>query len=189
MFQEIEPFHGWLHIYNQANDRRNPFREVEHNAFHYDRFIYTYPAHPLWESIESESLLIKVLYANYRRGFAVIELLGEWNDLFQNDFKLLCENCLYPLLHAGITNFVLICDNVFNIYIQNDEYYADLYDMLEDGWICLLNPRPNIVDELHKWRVDGFFRLLYDANAIRWRKMKPWDLFYRADNLGLSALS
>lgn len=179
MFEHIEPFSGWLHIYDPAQDRRSPFYGVEHNQFFFDRYIYTYQAHPLWEYIESESLLVKLLYVNYRRGFAVIELLGEWNDLFQNDFKLLCEHCLYPLMKKGVNRFALITENVFQLYLQSDEYYRDLQDRLEDGWVALVNARPNVVDELRRLDLLDCFHLLTDSREVRWRKQKPWELYYQ----------
>lgn len=177
MFESIEPYYGWRHIYNNDLDAASPFHEVEHNLFAYDRRIYTFNAHPQWETIESESLLVKILYANYERGCAIIELLGEWNDLFQNDFKLLCENCLTFLSDAGVDKFILICENVFNAYLDADDYYEAFGDEIEEGWMCLFRARPNVLEEFDRYNISQYFYWNPQFDGLRWRKLKPWALF------------
>lgn len=177
MFEHIEPFYGWLHLYNHEGDEYSPFHEVVHNLFYYDRQIYTFNAHPCWDTIESESLLLKILYADYGQGFAILEFLGEWNDLFDNDFKLLSERCLRFLLEAGINKFIFIVENVFNAYLQQEDYYHDFTDELADGWMCLLRPRPNVVEEFERYNIGPYFFWSEALDELRWRKLKPWELF------------
>lgn len=177
MFQDIEPFYGWLHLYSHETDELSPFHAVEHNQFYYDRFVYTFHAHPLWDTIESESLLVKILYVSYQENFAVIELLGEWNDLFENDFKLLCENCLTYLTDNGVDKFILICENVFHAYLDADDYYQAFSEEIPDGWICLLRGRPNVLDEFINYRIDPYFYWSAAFDELHWRKLKPWSLF------------
>ena len=86
--RDIEPFFGWLPWYNHEVDERSPFHDVEHNLFYYDRSINRIPAHPLWDDMGSESLLLKILFADYQEGYAIIELFGEWNDLYENDCSM-----------------------------------------------------------------------------------------------------
>jgi hypothetical protein len=177
MFQAIEPFYGWLHLYSHDQDEASPFHEVEHSLFEYNRKIYTFDAHPLWDSIESESLLVKILYADYTEGFAILELFGEWNDLHENDFRLLSENCLQILLGAGINKFILICENVFNVHLDSDDYYADLADELEDGWLCLLRARKNVLEEFDKYNISPYFYWNRRFDDLKWRKMLPWQVY------------
>ena len=174
---DIEPFYGWLHLYNHEQDECSPFHNVEHNQFFYDRKVYTYPAHPLWDTIRSESLLVKILYANYDGGWAIIELFGEWNDLFENDFKLLAENCLTYLLDQGINKFILVCENVFNIYLNEDDYYEAMSDELEDGWMCLLRARENVLEEMREYNIAQYFYWSPALDDLNWRKYKPGKLF------------
>ena len=133
MFQETEPFYGWLGLYNPAEDENGPFYGVEANLSDYERFIYTFPAHPDWNDIGSDSLLVKVLFVEYEQGFAIIELFGEWNDLHLNDFKLLAENLFTYLLDCYVNKIILICENVFHIYLDTDDYYQELQEELEEG--------------------------------------------------------
>ncbi len=178
MFQDIEPYYGWLGYYSTETDPRSPFAAVEHNLFEYDRYVYTYAAHPLWDSIESESLLVKILYADYGRGYAILELLGEWNDLHENDFRLLCENCLTYLIDGGVRQFILVCENVFNAYPNTDDYYEALLDELGDtGWVCLLRARPHVLEEFVRYGLSPYLYWNPEFDGLRWRKLKPWQLY------------
>ncbi|MFN8922737.1 MAG: hypothetical protein ACK5XP_07410 [Sphingobacteriia bacterium] len=207
MFEHIEPFDGWLYLYNHDMDEHSPFHGVEHSLFDYDRAIYTFRAHPLWDQIESESLLVKILYASYPgsylppadphtepdnippaapdgEGFAILELLGEWNDLHENDFRLLWENCLHPLAVAGISRFIFICENVFNVYPGESDYYELATEALEDGWMCLLRARPHVLEELEAYEIGRYFYYSPSLADVRWRKMKPWHVYQLVkDNL------
>lgn len=198
MFEQIEPYDGWLYMYNHEMDERSPFHDVEHNLFAYDRAIYTFKAHPLWDTIESESLLVKILFVSYPytqlpaagttepdnippandsgTGYAILELLGEWNDLHENDFRLLWNNCLHPLLEEGVSQFILICENVFNIYPGEDDYYEMATELLEDGWMCLLRTRPHVLEEMETYGINRYFYYSPVLEDVRWRKMKPWHL-------------
>lgn len=179
MFQHLEPFDGWLLLYSHDRDPYSPFHEVEHSLFEYNRHIYTFEAHPLWDTIESESLLVKILYAQYDDGYAILELLGEWNDLHDNDFRLLWENCLHPLVVSGISRFILICENVFHIYPDADDYYQQATEALEDdeGWICLLRARPHVLQEMEAYGIGQYLFYSPHLEALRWRKLKPWEVY------------
>jgi len=174
----IEPYYGWLNLYNHEQDNRSPFHQVEHNMFYFDRSINNIPAHPLWDDIGSESLLVKILFADYCKGYAIIELFGEWNDLFDNDYKLLAENCLTYLIDHGITRFILVCENVFHIYLQEDDYYQALQEELGfEGWICTLRIRDNVWEEMESYGISPFFYRNPLLDEMPWRKLKPVQLF------------
>jgi hypothetical protein len=175
--RDIEPFYGWLELYNHSQDNNSPFYEVEHNLFYYDRSINHIPAHPLWDDIGSESLLVKILYANYQENYAIIELFGEWNDLFDNDYKLLAENCLTYLIDHGINKFILICENVFHIYLEKDDYYEALQEELEDGWICALRLRDEVKEEMIHYHISPYFYWSDLLDELAWRRLKPFQLF------------
>ncbi len=176
--RDIEPFFGWLQWYNTENDPRSPFYEVEHNLFYYDRSINEIPAHPLWDDIGSESLLIKILYADYQAAYAIIELFGEWNDLFENDFRLLAENCLTYLVDQGINRFILVCENVFHAYLDSDDYYQAMQDELEDGWICILQARDSVKEEMEAYGITPYFYWNGILDELPWRRFKPFQLFH-----------
>lgn len=173
----IEPFYGWLHLYNHEEDAQSPFHNIEHNLFYYDRSVNEIPAHPLWDYIGSESLLVKILYADYIQGFAIIELFGEWNDLFDNDYKLLAENCLTYLVDNGIKHIILICENVFHSYLDGNDYYHAMQEELEEGWICTLRLRDHIQEEMEKYSISEYFFWSPILDEIPWRKLKPFQLY------------
>lgn len=173
----IEPFYGWLALYNHEMDERSPFHQVEHNLFYYDRSINNIPAHPLWDHIGSESLLVKILYADYYKGYAIIELFGEWNDLFDNDYKLFAENCLTYLIDNNINKFILICENVFHIYLDSDDYYQALQEELGDGWICTVRLRKHIIEEMQDYQIHQYFYWSPFIDELSWRKIRPHMLY------------
>ena len=177
MFQEIEPFYGWLTYYSHEEDELSPYYGEEHNLFAFDRYIHTFCAHPLWDTIDSESLLIKILYANYDEGYAVIELLGEWNDLFLNDFKLLYERCLSFMVDNGVNKFIFIAENVFNVYLGPDDYYDAFQEEIEDGWMCLLRGRPHVYAEFVQYNISRYFYWSVELDDLLWRKLKPWQVY------------
>ena len=174
---DIEPFYGWLDIYDHAHDPKSPFHEVQHSQFYFDRSINRIPAHPLWDTIGSESLLVKILYANYLEGYAIIELFGEWNDLYDNDFKLLAENCLTYLIDHGVKKFILVCENVFHAYVESDDYYEALQEEIEDGWMCLIKPRANVLEEFQDYGLLPYFYQSPQLDSLQWRKFKPHQLY------------
>ena len=173
----IEPFYGWLELYNHQEDERSPFHGVEHNLFYFDRSVNNIPAHPLWDQIGSESLLVKILYADYPEGYAIIELFGEWNDLFDNDYKLLAENCLTYLIDQGVNKFILVCENVFHIYLDQDDYYQALAEEIETGWICMLRPRTHILEEMEAYGISSYFYWSPVLDEVACRRLKPHQIY------------
>ncbi|HSZ25527.1 MAG TPA: hypothetical protein VK766_07420, partial [Cytophagaceae bacterium] len=112
--QDIEPFYNWEIYYNSSEDSLSPFFQVEYNLHHYTNEIYGYYIHPLWDYIGSETLYIKILFADYDTGFLIMELFGEWNDALHNDIMHLKRNVIDHFTLQGIRKYILIGENVFN---------------------------------------------------------------------------
>ena len=110
--QDIEPYYNWRHLYIASEDERSPFYERAYNEFEYDKQIYNYLIHPQWDDIGSETLFIKILFVNYDAGFAIIELIGEWNDCINNDVMILKRDIIDLMLPEGINKYILIGENV-----------------------------------------------------------------------------
>ena len=175
--RHIEPFFGWLDHYSHDQDAKSPFHGVDHNLFEFDRRVYNVPAHPLWDDFGSESLLVKILFADYRKGYAILELFGEWNDLYDNDFRLLAENCLTYLIDNGIQQFIIICENVFHGYFETDDYYQALQEELEDGWLCAIRLREELQEEMIKYGINQYFFWSPMLDDVPWRTIKPPQLY------------
>jgi hypothetical protein len=69
--------------------RRSPFYEREYSEFEYTNQVYNYLLHPQWDEFGSSTLYLKILYVDYKEGFAIIEMIGEWNDAINNDIMFL----------------------------------------------------------------------------------------------------
>ncbi|MFN9800030.1 MAG: hypothetical protein ACK54P_08445, partial [Bacteroidota bacterium] len=86
---DLEPYYNWRELYISSEDPRSPFFEREYSEFEFSDKIYNYFIHPQWDSFGSQTLFMKILYAEYEEGFCVLELIGEWNDLLYNDIMIL----------------------------------------------------------------------------------------------------
>ena len=132
---EIEPFYNWRHVYQSDKDEKSPFFGKVHSEFEFTNTVYGYCIHPQWDYIGSETLYIKVLYADYVNGSIIIEMIGEWNDTLHNDVMHLKRNLIDYYLLQGFQYFVLIGENVLNFHGSGDEYLEEWFDEIEDGWI------------------------------------------------------
>lgn len=170
---EIEPFYNWEKYYVASNDERSPFYNAQYDLNQYTNTIYGYYIHPLWDYIGSETLYIKPLYVNYKVGFTIIEMFGEWNDTLHNDIMHLKRNVIDYMIGEGINKFILIGENVLNFHGSDDCYYEEWFDDVEDGWIAALNFRDFIYDEWHKYNLDSYINYGGSLEIETWRTLNP----------------
>jgi hypothetical protein len=175
---EIEPYYNWLKYYDPASDDRSPFHGKEYNYDLYSETIYNYYIDPAWDSIGSETLYIKILYADYNIGFAVIEMLGEWNDAINNDIMTLKRNVIEVMLKEGINKFILIGENILNFHGSDDCYYEEWFDDVgDDGWIAAVSFPDFIQNELRKYNIDQYINMGGTLQIDRWRTLQPTNFY------------
>lgn len=185
--QDLEPFDNWHYLYQSEEDERSPFFGREYSEFEYSNTIYNYYIHPLWDDFGSRTLYLKVLMADYESGYAIIELIGEWNDAIENDIMTLKREVVDQFHQLGIIKFILIVENVLNFHSSDNSYYEEWYeDTLDNGgWaVCLNMPMATQHDYL-KARLHHYVPLLDIHN---WRTMKPDLLFQQVENYFLRRL-
>jgi len=138
---EIEPYYHWRHLYMAEEDARSPFFGQTYSEFEFSQTVYNYYIHPQWDEIGSKTLYLKIIYADYEMGFAIIEMIGEWNDAIENDIMTLKRELLEKLMDESIYKFIIIAENVFNFHNGDRDYYEELYEELSDenGWAVLIN--------------------------------------------------
>lgn len=174
----IEPFYNWRHLYIASEDERSPFYGREYSELEYSNTIYNYYIHPQWDDIGSETLYIKELFADYDERFAIIELLGEWNDAINNDIMLLKRDIIDELIYNGINKFILIGENVLNFHESDDSYYEEWFDDIGDeGWIVGLNFREHVLKEFKRAHLDYYFITGGELDDFHWRKFSPGQVF------------
>ena len=117
----LEPHYSWRHIYSAEEDAISPFYGREYSEFTFSDRVYDHFIHPQWDSIGSPTLFIKILYCNYDQEFAIIEMIGEWNDCLHNDVMTLKREVIDLLIAEGIQKFVLIGENVLNFQANHDK--------------------------------------------------------------------
>lgn len=182
---DIEPFHLWRDQYIASEDERSPFYGREYDEFQFTQTIYNYYIHPQWDDFGSPTLYTKILFADYDEGFAIMEMLGEWNDCLQNDIMYLKRDLADRMIKQGIYKFILICENVLNFHASDDCYYEEWYEDIRDndGWICLLNTWKHVEEEMLETRLQEYMHFGGLFNQINWRAQEPLDFFHAIDTL------
>lgn len=177
---ELEPFYNWQHIYISEEDERSPFYGVEHSQFEYTDTVYNFYIHPQWNYFGSRTLYLKVLIADYEEKYAVMELIGEWNDAVENDIMTLKREVLENFMDEGITKFILIAENVLNYHSGDRDYYEELYEELteENGWVVCLNMPEQTQYDFRRAKLHQLVELMEIDN---WRVHKPYHLFKKID--------
>jgi hypothetical protein len=186
--QDIEPYYNWRHLYIASEDDLSPFYDRSYNEFEYDKQIYNFYIHPQWDDIGSETLFIKILFVNYDTGFAIIELLGEWNDCINNDVMVLKREIIDLLIAEGINKYILIGENVLNFHASDESYYEEWNEDIEDGWVAFLNFRKHVLTEFQRSNIDYYILLGGNINEVSWRTYEPNALYQKIDNLVMKRL-
>jgi len=173
----IEPFYNWQHLYKSEEDKHSPFYERQYSEVYFTNTIYGHYIHPQWDEFGSESLYIKILQADYIEGYAIIEMIGEWNDCIHNDIMFLKRDVVDILLQAGINKFILIGENVLNFHASEDDYYEEWFQDVEDGWIALINFRTHVLEEFSKFKIDYYVNYGGELDNLDWRKSTAQMMF------------
>lgn len=179
----LTPYERWNAYYNSSYDERSPFVGKEYNYDLYSENIYGYYIDPAWDFFGSETLYLKIIYADYEEGFVVIELIGEWNDALHNDIMLLKRNILEHMMGHGINKFILIGENIFNFHGSDDCYYEEWFEEVEEGWIAAINFKDFVVDEMKKFNIDGFLHMSGSLSIEKWRTLTPTKFYQLVDSL------
>jgi hypothetical protein len=172
---DLEPFYRWDGYYNAARDERSPFAGVQPNYQAYENDIYGFYIHPDWDFIGSETLYCKLLFADYDAGFAVLEMMGEWNDTLHNDIMHLKRNVIDLMIPQGLYKFILLGENILNFHGGDDDYYQEWFDEVDNGWIAFVNVRPYVETEMSRYRLDYYLSFGGTLNELEdWRTQTPW---------------
>ncbi len=173
---DIEPYSNWRHVYTSEHDANSPFYERTYNEFEYTQTVYNYYIHPQWDYIESPNLYLKLLMVDYEEHYAIIELIGEWNDAIDNDIMTLRREVTDKLYQAGITQYILITENILNFHSSDDSYYEDWIEQLFDdsGWVTLLNLPIQSQHDFKQAKLHHYIEMLEVHN---WRTYKPFHLY------------
>lgn len=178
---EIEPYFNWRHLYTAEEDENSPFFGREYSEFEYSNTIYNYYIHPQWDEFGSRTMYVKILFADYELNYAIIEMIGEWNDAVENDIMQLKRELIDEMIAKGIYKFILLTENVLNFHSGGDDYYEEWYEDVKDegGWIAAVNmPEPTQYD-FKKSHID---RYIHHFDFPNWRTYQPQHLFQLVDN-------
>ncbi len=186
--QNIEPYDNWRYLYASEDDERSPFYGRIYSEFEFTKTVYNYYIHPQWDEFGSGTLYIKILMVDYISNYAIIEMLGEWNDAIENDIMTLKRDVIDKLVKEGITKYILIAENVLNFHSSDDSYYEEWYDDVseEGGWMICINMPEQTQYDFKRARLHHYIELI---NLPQWRTIKPDLLFTQLDNILMRRLN
>ncbi len=177
----VEPFYRWRNLYVASEDNASPFYGREYSEFEFHNRVYNFLIHPQWDSIGSETLFVKILFVEYDEGYAIMEMIGEWNDAIENDIMTLKRDLIDELLPMGINKYILIGENVLNFHASDDCYYEEWFEDVEDGWIALVNFHEHVKQELIQTGIDHYLVMGGEMEEIEWRTHLPQQFFSRVN--------
>ena len=177
----LEPHFNWRYMYNAEEDKRSPFYGVVHSEFEFSATVYNYYIHPQWEDFGSNTLYLKIIYVDYELNFAIIEMIGEWNDAIENDIMELKREVIDKLAHYNITKYILITENILNFHSGDKDYYEEWFENVtdENGWIVSLNMPEQSQYDFRKQKLNYYIELM---EIPEWRTYKPYHLFKKIDD-------
>lgn len=181
---QIEPHFLWRHLYKANHDKNSPFYGIEHSTFEFTNKIYNYLIHPQWDNFGSETLLLKVLFVDYDEHYAIIELIGEWNDAINNDIMMLKREVIDDMLDCGIEKYIFLCENVLNFHGSDDSYYQEWWEDTPGGWVALLHVRDHIYFDMEAVGIDQYIQIPDDDDLTwNWKTLKPEMVYERVDKM------
>lgn len=178
---QIEPFFNWRHIYISEEDKLSPFYGRQHSEFEFTHTVYNYCIHPQWDEFGSRTLYIKIIIADYELHYAIIEMIGEWNDAIENDIMNLKREVIDKLRKNGIYKIIFIAENVLNFHSGDKDYYIEWQEEMfeEEGWAVALNMSEAAQYEFKRKKLDRYILLL---PLEEWRIYKPYHLFRKVES-------
>jgi len=179
----IEPYFNWKNLYTAEEDERSPFFGREYSEIYFTDSIYDHYIHPQWDNIGSTTLFLKILFVDYEDRFAIIELMGEWNDTLHNDIMILKRDLMDALIDEGINKFVIVGENVLNFHSSDDSYYEEWFDDIEDGWIAFVNFRDHVLRDFSSAGIDQYIVMGGVLNDFAWGTYRPLQLFQKVEQM------
>jgi hypothetical protein len=184
----MEPFYSWRNYYIASEDPSSPFYGREYSEFEFNNTVYNFYLHPQWDTIDSSTLFIKILFVEYDEQYAIIEMIGEWNDAIENDIMIFKRNIIEPMMEEGINKFILVGENVLNFHYSDDCYYEEWFEEVEEGWIALVNFQEHVIREFERIHVDQYFVMGGELEEIEWRTYQPHHFFKRVCDLVMNRI-
>lgn len=188
---DLEPYYNWRGLYIASEDPYSPFYEREYSEFEFTDKIYNHYIHPQWDSFGSQTLFMKILFVDYEDGYAIMEFIGEWNDLLYNDIMLLKREIIEHLMQYGISKYILLGENILNFHSSDDCYYEEWFEEVndEDGWIAIVNLRDHVLEDFQSANIDSYFVLGGTLNDTRWRTHSPDQFFQQIQSQVMKRLT
>jgi hypothetical protein len=176
---DIEPFWKWRDQYVAAEDSKSPFHGRKYSEMYFTKQIYNFVIHPQWDGFGSSTVYLKVIFADYQEKYALIELIGEWNDTLHNDVSFFKRRVIEPMMNSGIQYFIFFCENLLQFHGGDVDYYEEWAEEMRDerGWAAYINVSLHVEEEMHDSKLQFYLNFGENFNDINWRIQKPQFIF------------
>ena len=77
------------------------------------------------------------------------------------------------LIDKQINQFIIIAENILNFHGSDDEYYAEWFEEVEDGWIAVVGSREHVEQEWKKYHLDYYLNFGGTLHLDNWRTLQP----------------
>lgn len=186
--QELEPHFLWRHLYVASEDDKSPMYGHFNSEVYYTDSIYDFVIHPQWDNIGCETLFLKVLFADYSEGYAIVEFIGEWNDVLHNDIMTIKREMVDLMIDGGIDKFIFIAENILNFHADETDYYDEWLEEIPHGWIAFVNARDHVRRELADYGIDQYFLMGGKLDDVSWRTKSPRVMFEKIRDIASKRL-
>ena len=92
------------------------------------------------------------------------------------------------LIENGINKFILIGEHVLNFHSDDNDYYQEWFDDIEDGWIACINFRDHVQYEFENGSIDYYLAMGGTFNNISWRSLSPVQVFEKVNSFIMKRL-
>jgi MFS superfamily sulfate permease-like transporter len=121
-------------------------------------------------------------------GYAIIEMIGEWNDAIENDIMTFKRDIIDIMIKQGINKYILVAENVLNFHSSDDCYYEEWMEDIEEegGWVAIIGLPEQSRYDFTRANIDRYVQLI---DLPEWRPFTPGNLFTKVDNILLRRLN
>jgi MFS superfamily sulfate permease-like transporter len=121
-------------------------------------------------------------------GYAIIEMIGEWNDAIENDIMTFKRDIIDIMIKQGINKYILVAENVLNFHSSDDCYYEEWMEDIEEegGWVAIIGLPEQSRYDFTRANIDRYIQLI---DLPEWRPFTPGNLFTKVDNILLRRLN
>jgi hypothetical protein len=93
------------------------------------------------------------------------------------------RNIIDVLVDEGVSQFILIGENVLNFHTSDDSYYEEWFEDIEEGWIAFINFHEHVLSDFAEANIDYYITSGGKLNDLNWRTYLPPQLYEKVEKM------